>query len=110
MTNELSRRRLLQAAGIGGGALLASSLLGEAVEPARAGGTRVPPVMGLHLQFGEDASSEMIVSWSALERVENPRVLLGHLDGKLLQAAKAEAATYTDAKSGRMVYVWHAKL
>ena len=109
---ELSRRRLLQAAGLGGGALLASSLLGqgEAAVRALAQEPIPPPVTGLHLQFGEDASSEMVVSWSSLQAVANPRVLLGHLDGTLLQAAKAEAASYTDAKSGRMVHVWHARL
>src|SRR5262249_29797497 len=104
---EISRRKLLAAAGLGGGALLASSLLGEAAEPARA---VAPSVTGLHLQFGADASSEMVVSWMTLEDVANPRVLLGHLDGRLLETAKAEAARYTDAKSGRMVQVWHARL
>ena len=106
----MSRRRLLQAAGLGGIALLAAPLLGEAAEPAAEGGTRAPSVTGLHLQFGADASSEMVVSWSSLELVGNPRVLLGHIDGRLLQAAKAEEATYTDAKSGRTVHVWHARL
>ena len=104
----LSRRRLLQAAGIGGTALLVTPLLAEGAEAVR--GDVVPPVTGLHLQFGEDASSQMVVSWISLEPVANPRVLLGHLDGKLLQAAKAEEASYTDAKSGRPVHVWHARL
>ena len=105
---ELSRRRLLQAAGLGGGALLAASVIGAAAEPAAA--TNVPPLFGLHLQFGEDASSQMVASWISLEPVANPRLLLGHLDGRLLQAAKAEGVTYTDAKSGRVVHVWHARL
>ena len=104
---EMSRRRLLAAAGLGGGALLVSAIFGEAAEPAR---VVAPSVTGLHLQFGEDASSEMVVSWATLEPVANPRVLLGHLDGRLLETAKAAAARYTDAKSGRVVHTWHARL
>lgn len=110
---ELSRRRLLAAAGLGGGALLASSLmgLGAAAEPSHIpAGSLVPPVFGLHLQFGADASSEMVVSWHTLEPVTEPRVLLGRLNGKLEQTAKAETVHYTDAKSGQTVHTHHARL
>ncbi len=108
---ELSRRRLLAAAALSGGALMASPLIGrgEAAEPMP-GNPAVPPVFGLHLQFGADAASEMVVSWHTLEPVEHPRVLLGHLDGRLEQTAKAGTVSYTDAKSGQMVYAHHAKL
>jgi hypothetical protein len=113
---ELSRRKLLAAAGIGGGAVLAASLVGTGDAD---GATRsspspdpvtTPPVAGLHLQFGADASSEMVVSWHTLQPVRNPRVVLGHLDGKLEQTAEARAVSYTDAKSGQIVYAYHAKL
>ena len=69
-----------------------------------------PPVAGLHLQFGADASSEMVVSWHTLQPVRNPRVVLGRLDGKLEQTVEAKATSYTDAKSGQVVYAYHAKL
>ncbi len=110
---ELSRRRLLAAAGLSGGALMASSLIahGEAAEPARApGDPAAPPVFGLHLQFGADPASQMVVSWHTLEPIENPRVLLGQLDGKLEQTARARTVNYTDAKSGQKVYAHHASL
>lgn len=110
---ELSRRRLLAAAGLGGGVLMTSSLIGhgKAAEPARAPGNPVvSPVFGLHLQFGADASSEMVVSWHTLEPVRDPRVLLGQLDGRLEQTVRAETVSYADAKSGQMVYAHHAKL
>jgi 3',5'-cyclic AMP phosphodiesterase CpdA len=113
---ELSRRKLLAAAGIGGGAVLAASFVGgaDAATPSRAALDPVvvaaPPIAGLHLQFGADASSEMVVSWHALEPVQNPRVILGHLDGKLEQTAEAQATSYTDAKSGKIVYAYHARL
>jgi 3',5'-cyclic AMP phosphodiesterase CpdA len=113
---EISRRKLLAAAGIGGGIVVAASIVGtgeaQSALPSRASLDPVatPPVAGLHLQFGADASSEMVVSWHTLQPVRNPCVVLGHLDGKLEQKVMAKAATYTDAKSGQTVYAHHAKL
>src|SRR6516225_6941455 len=113
---DLSRRKLLAAAGIGGAAVVAASLVrtgdAEAALPSRQSPDPVatPSVAGLHLQFGVDASSEMVVSWHTLQPVQNPRVVLGHLNGKLEQTVEAKAASYTDAKSGQIVYAYHAKL
>ena len=65
---ELSRRKLLAAAGIGGGVTVAASLFGTGAAEAEPAPTNspdreaTPPVAGLHLQFGADASSEMVVS------------------------------------------------
>src|SRR3984885_2490059 len=113
---EFSRRKLLSAAGIGGGAMAAASFLRagdvEAAALSRESFDPVatPPVAGLHLQFGADAASEVVVSWHTLQPVRNPRVMLGHLDGKLEQTVEAKATSYTDAKSGQIVYAHHAKL
>ena len=113
---ELSRRKLLAAAGVGGGVLVAASLIrtGDAgaapLERPAIDPIATPPVAGLHLQFGADASSEIVVSWHTLQPVRNPRVVLGHLDGKLEQTVEAKATSYIDAKSGQTVYAWHAKL
>jgi 3',5'-cyclic AMP phosphodiesterase CpdA len=116
---ELSRRRLIAAAGIGGGAAVAASIIGArpaaaaAAAPAISAGldpVTTPPVAGLHLQFGADSSSEMVVSWHTLQPVRNPRVLLGRLDGKLEQTVEARPTSYTDGKSGQIVYAYHAKL
>ena len=115
---EFSRRRLLAAAGIGGGAALAPYVIGTAGAAAAAASdargasapVAAPPVAGLHLQFGADASSEMVVSWHTLQPVRRARVLLGRLDGKLEQTVEANEASYTDAKSGQAVYAYHAKL
>ena len=38
------------------------------------------PVGGLHLQFGKDASTEVVVSWHTTDPVHNPRVMIGHPD------------------------------
>jgi phosphodiesterase/alkaline phosphatase D-like protein len=112
---EISRRKLLAAAGIGGGAVIATSLIGTgdakgapsssvSIDPVT-----TPPVAGLHLQFGADASSEMVVSWHTPQPVQNPCIVLGHLDGNLEQKIEAKAVSYTDAKSGQVVYAYHAK-
>jgi hypothetical protein len=113
---ELSRRKLLAAAGLAGGAAVAASLIGSgpALAAPDAASTpepsMAPPVAGLHLQFGADASSEMVVSWHTLQPVSNPRVVLGTLDGKLERNVQADVTSYTDAKSGQVVYAHHAKL
>jgi hypothetical protein len=117
---ELSRRRLLTAAGIVGGAAVAASLVGgeaaQAAEPTAPGAPgsadplTTPPVAGLHLQFGEDASSEMVTSWHTLQPVKNARVMLGTLKGQLDRVVAATEARYTDAKSGQVIYAYHAKL
>jgi 3',5'-cyclic AMP phosphodiesterase CpdA len=112
---ELSRRRLIAAAGVAGGAMVAASLIGREAAaatpaPPQSDPVATPPVAGLHLQFGADASSETVVSWHTLQPVRNPRVVLGRLDGRLEQTVAAKATSYTDAKSGQIVYAYHAKL
>jgi hypothetical protein len=113
---ELSRRKLLAAAGIGGVAVAAASLIGPAgaeVTPLSSQSSdpvATPPVAGLHLQFGADAASEVVASWHTLQPVHNPRVVLGQLDGRLEQTVDAKPTSYTDAKSGQVVYAYHAKL
>ena len=113
---ELSRRKLLAAAGIAGGATVAASLFGSGVAraapapPPSPDPMTAPPVSGLHLQFGAGASSEMVVSWHALQSVRNPRAMLGALDGKLERVVAAKEISYTDAKSGQVVYAYHAKI
>jgi hypothetical protein len=113
---ELSRRKLLAAAGIAGGAAVATSLIGGSAAlaapaaPPPLDPVTTPPVAGLHLQFGADASSEMVVSWHTLQSVRNARVMLGTLDGKLERVVAARETSYTDAKFGQVVYAYHAKV
>ncbi len=113
---DLGRLRLLVAMGLGSGALVAAPL--NIISEARAGvlsdpspnSSAVPPVAGLHLQFGADASSEITVSWHALQPVSNPRVVLGRRDGRFEQTAAATPTSYSDGKSSQAVYAYHAKL
>lgn len=110
---EFSRRKLLAAAGLGAGAVIAGSLAAAKTAEAAAISSdpaAPPPVAGLHLQFGADASSQMVVSWHTLQPVRHPRVLLGLMDGRFEQFVEATTVTYADAKSTQIVYAHHAKI
>ena len=110
---QLSRRMLLAAAGLAGGAAVTGPLGATATAEAATTSpdpAAAPPVAGLHLQFGTDASSQMVVSWHSLQPVLHPRVLLGRLDGRLEQVAPANTVSYADAKSGQVVYAHHARI
>jgi hypothetical protein len=115
----LSRRGFLAAAGVVGAGAVAAPLLGGAgpasAAPVTGGAapadpTTTPVVAGLHLQFGADASREMVVSWHALQPVQHPRVLLGNADEGFERAIPADVVSYVDAKSGQTVYGMHAHL
>ncbi|HEY4441869.1 MAG TPA: metallophosphoesterase family protein [Candidatus Elarobacter sp.] len=105
----VSRRTLLAGAGVTAAAVLIGpgEVSAAVPSPARAD---APPVAGLHLQFGADASSEVVVSWHTLQRAHRPRVLLGRHDGRFERTVNAAETSYTDAKSSRVVYAYHAKL
>ena len=110
---ELSRRRLLAAAGLGGGAIAAGLLSASPAAEAAAAPPdplAAPPVAGLHLQFGADAATQIVVSWHSLQPVVRPRVLIGRLDGRREQTVEAATVSYVDAKAGRTVYAHHAKI
>lgn len=103
---DLSRRKLLAAAGLTG--LAASLPTGAAAAPPAPTEPTAPAVAGLHLQFGSDASAEMTISWHTLEPVRRARALIGRPDGALRQAVDARTVSYRDAKSGQTVYAHHA--
>ena len=118
---HFSRRGFLAATGAAGVALSAGPLAGTAdAQPSTADtsgfgtaagdATTTPAVEGLHLQFGADAASEVVVSWHALRPTRNPRVLVGRPDGRYERSVPAKTVSYTDAKSGQVVYAFHASL
>ena len=112
----LSRRKLLAAAGLGVGATIAAPIVstetaqGASAPSARPDPVTTPPVAGLHLQFGADASAEVVVSWHVLQPVDHPRVMIGTLDGRLEHVVAAKQASYLDAKSKQTVYAYHAAI
>jgi Calcineurin-like phosphoesterase/Purple acid Phosphatase, N-terminal domain len=115
----VSRRRLLTTGavsaglgagiGVGAAAMVWSHPHGPAVwyQPDRNGG---PPVGGLHLQYGRNAGTEVVVSWHTADAVRDPRVMLGTPASGFGSTVAAETRTYRDAKSGIEVRVNHARL
>ncbi|SOX53414.1 hypothetical protein MAAFP003_2088 [Mycobacterium ahvazicum] len=119
----ISRRRLLTTSatsavvglGVGAGVGVGTAALlwsdshepGLLRQPDRSG---APPVFGLHLQFGKNAGTEVVVSWHSTETVRNPRVMLGTPGSGYGQTIAAETRTYRDAKSNNEVRVNHARL
>lgn len=122
-TTDISRRRLLTTSaasavvglgvgagvGVGTAALLWSNSHGPDLfrRPDRDG---APPVFGLHLQFGKNAGTEVVVSWHTTEAVGNPRVMLGTPGSGYGRTVAAETRVYRDAKSNNEVRVNHARL
>jgi hypothetical protein len=89
---SVSRRRLLQGAAAAGLTLSAVGLDTAAASAKTSRGVALrprsgwmhpkptPPVSGLHLQFGADSSSEMVVTWQTYAPIESPQVYIGTLD------------------------------
>jgi 3',5'-cyclic AMP phosphodiesterase CpdA len=115
----ISRRRLVTTgataamigAGVGAGgiALLRSKAHGPTLwtRPDRSG---AEPVSGLHLQFGKDAATEVVVSWHTTNAVDNPRVLVGTPASDFGRVVPARTRTYRDAQSKTEIRVNHAVL
>ncbi|MDI3315144.1 MAG: metallophosphoesterase family protein [Mycobacterium sp.] len=95
--------------GLGGAALLPSRPHGLTLWP-RPSRNGAPPVSGLHLQFGTNAATEVVVSWHTTDAVGNPRVMVGVPGSGFGRTVHAETRTYRDAKSGIEVRVNHARL
>ena len=117
----LSRRHALGLLGTAGAGAVAVPLLSagpaEAATPFGSpafnptpDAAGAPPIQGLHLTFGTDPSSQMVVSWITDGAVDKPRVLYGTLKQGFGSSADARTRTYVDGKSGRTVHVHHAAL
>ena len=122
----VNRRRLLQGAaiGIGAGAVeqiapsVATAHPAKATlrAPRRAGhdapAPSAPPITGIHLQFGADPATEMVVTWQTYGAVTNPRVVLASASGRRTGfPVAASTQTYTDPKEPtEPVYVHSALL
>ena len=94
------RPRFGVAFGVGAG--VAGFLTTERTGPTlwqRGDRSGAPRVGGLHLQFGADAASEVVVSWHTAAAVNNPRVMVGTPDDGVGRTVAAETVTYRDAAS-----------
>src|SRR5215470_1095130 len=104
MAATVSRRAFVRGLGIGGVLVAAPELW---LQPAVAG-TADPEQ--LHLQFGSDASREVVVSWVTPVQVRRPRLRLGLGNGDFGRTVPADTRTYVDAKSGQEIITQHARL
>jgi len=124
-----TRRGFISALGIAGAALAAPAAAAAASDSGASGNSSskaqgqsdkldglagdpisTPPVLGLHLQLGSDASRTMVASWHSVQPVTSPRVLLGDENGQYLKSFSAQTRTYLDAKSNVTVYAHHASI
>lgn len=121
--SEVSRRTLLTALGLAGagsataGVTLTGSTPASAapkMNPAATGDrigaepVPVPPISGLHLQFGNNPAAEMTVSWHTRQPVDHAQVLVLREGTGDVTATRATVSSYTDAKSAEVVYAQHA--
>ncbi|HEV2370615.1 MAG TPA: fibronectin type III domain-containing protein [Streptosporangiaceae bacterium] len=107
--SSLSRRQVLIGAGSAG--VLAAA---PPVTVSQARGRRVPPTSDgtpeqIHLTWGDDPASVMVVSWASPDAAVHPRVLLTEGGGQV-QEVPAVQRTYADGINGETVYAYHAKL
>jgi hypothetical protein len=101
-----SRRGFLKLAGASGiaGAAGAMSLAANA-QSANPDGTPEQ----VHLTWGEDPTSEVIVSWASLAQATKPRVRLTTHEGHA-RTIHGVLRTYTDGLNGEIVCTYHARL
>jgi hypothetical protein len=64
----------------------------------------------VHLTFGEDPASEVVVSWVTPTAVSNPQVIVGTTEGGFGRTIEAETRTYTDSNNGIVTITQHARI
>jgi Purple acid Phosphatase, N-terminal domain len=115
----VSRRKFLQGTGAAGVVAAAPWLWPGAASAAASTGLTVlkqvpiagaPPPEQLHLQFGEDAASQMSASWATPVRVNRPRLRLGRPGHGYGTEIDAIERVYTEALTGQTVYTHHAPM
>jgi hypothetical protein len=103
-----SRRQLLVGAS-GAGLLAATSHIherpssGKPLSPAEDGTPEQ-----IHLTWGDDPATSMVVSWAAPGEAIGPRALLTSGDG-WTRTVPAQQRTYTDGINGQTVFTYHAE-
>ena len=101
----VSRRGVLKAAALAGPAV------GSAGAPwlwGKPGGSGTPGAEGVHLTYGADPASEVVVSWTSPVAVDRPRVRVGTVAGGYGCVWPADSVSYVDKASGHEVLVHHA--
>jgi hypothetical protein len=121
-----SRRHLLKGAGAGGLAAALVPVLGQSkgalgrltsFDPSASTGTGTGTRTGasgtdgtpeqVHLTWGQDPTSSVVVSWASPGRATRPRLLLNG-DSRGTRDLPAVQRTYTDGINGETVFTYHA--
>jgi len=102
----VSRRGFLKLAGVSGLATAAGSLA-AASKAATASPDGTPEQ--IHLTWGSDPATEIVISWASLASAVNPRVQFGGA-GEQQQTVHGVQRIYTDGLNGATVFTYHARL
>jgi hypothetical protein len=103
--SAVSRRNFLKIAGASGLASAAGTLTANRAVAATPDGTPEQ----IHLTFGDDPRTEMVISWASLAQASNPRVLISSSHERKVPV-HAVQRTYTDGLNGETVFTYHARL
>jgi len=104
----LSRRQVLVGAGSTG--LLTAGTGTAQAATTRLGRTRSQHAAGdgtpeqIHLTWGDEPSTSIVVSWASPDRATRPRVRIGR------RVIPAEQRQYTDGVNGETVWTYHARV
>jgi len=104
---RVSRRSFLGGVGITAGGLMVASGPALWQQAANAATTTAEQV---HLTFGEDPASEVVVSWVSPKSVSKPTVVLGTPAGGYGRNVPASTRTYTDANNSVETITHHASI
>jgi hypothetical protein len=111
---DLTRRDFIRGISAAGVGLAATPLLGGSQAFAapelwlQPGTVSTGNPEQLHLQFGADASREVVASWVTPTPVRRPILRLGTAEHGLGRRVHADTRTYVDGKSGVEVFTHHA--
>ena len=101
--SPVSRRQVLAAGGTGLLAATASASRAAArTRKARAAGDGTPEQ--IHLTWGENPATSVVISWASPEPAARPRARIGQ------RVIPAELRQYTDGISGETVWAYHARV
>jgi hypothetical protein len=103
----VSRRGFLTGAGVAGIAAATSPLALE--RTAKAASPDGTPEQ-IHLTWGEDPTSTVVVSWASAAQSVNPRVHFGASATSMFQTVHAVQKSYTDGLNGQTVFAYHARI
>jgi phosphodiesterase/alkaline phosphatase D-like protein len=99
--SQVSRRQVLVGAGTTG-LLAATAGTADAATTARHGASGDGTPEQIHLTWGDDPTSSVVVSWASPGRATRPRVRIGR------RVIAAKERHYTDGINGETVWTYHA--